>query len=91
MEEEQNKAPEKQEGPQFDWELFGYFIKIIRTIFVGLFWMMVNVFVGIYLGLGIPSESTPLRLFFFYTWFLITLAAYIYWIWKMWNKKMKAP
>jgi hypothetical protein len=91
MEEEKDLPPNKEEGPQFDWELFQFFVKIIRTIFVGLFWMAVNIFVGLYLGFAVPEESTPGRMIFFYSWFIITLAAYLYWMWKMWSKKMKAP
>lgn len=78
-------------GSSFDMGLLQFFIKIIRTVFIGLFWMMINIFIGLYLGFAVPAESTPGRLIFFYSWFVITLAAYIYLMWRMWRKKMPAP
>ncbi|RFS23363.1 hypothetical protein DVR12_10115 [Chitinophaga silvatica] len=92
MEEEKDDVqPKKDEEPKFDWELMEFFLKIIRTIFVGLFLMLVNITLGLYLGFGVPEESTPGRMIFFYSWLVITLAAYIYYVWKMWKHKMKAP
>ncbi|MCW3462371.1 hypothetical protein [Chitinophaga nivalis] len=88
--------PEEQEQPpedpnKMDYELFSFLIKIMRTIFIGMFWMLINIFLGLYLGFGVPAESTPGRLFFFYTWMTLTLIAYIYFIWRLWRKKMSAP
>ncbi|WP_291908428.1 hypothetical protein [Chitinophaga sp. CB10] len=86
----QPPAPQ-EEKPPFDLELLMYFIKIIRTVFVGLFWMLVNIFLGLYLGFAVPEESTPGRLIFFYAWLIFSLTLFIYYIWKMWRKKEKAP
>lgn len=90
MEEETPEKP-PEDPNKMDYELFGFLIKIMRTIFIGFFWMMINVFLGLYLGFAVPEESTPGRLIFFYAWFGITLVAYLYFVWRMWRKKMSAP
>lgn len=81
----------KEPSGNFDWKLLQFFIKIIRTVFVGLFWMMINIFFGLYLGFGVPEESTPARLTGFYIWFGLSLAGYILLIWKTWQKKEPPP
>ncbi|WP_143308611.1 hypothetical protein [Chitinophaga vietnamensis] len=86
---EQSTPPEQRNN--IDMDLVMFFIKIIRTIFLGLIWMLINIFLGLYLGFGVPEESTPGRMIFFYTWFTISLGAYLYLVWRMWRKKMKAP
>lgn len=87
-EEEGYKEEEKMSQ---DMQLVFYFITIMRTIFFFLILMLINVFFGLYLGFAIPEESTPLRLIFFYSWFVISLAAFIYVSWRMWRKKMPPP
>lgn len=93
---EETEDPEVPETPerdpnQLDYDLFHFLIKIMRTIFIGLFWMLINVFLGLYLGFAEPEASTPGRMFFFYSWFVLSLAAFIYLAWRMWRKKMDAP
>ncbi|MBV8254631.1 MAG: hypothetical protein JO154_18665 [Chitinophaga sp.] len=93
---QQPSEPESGNGldpdkPPFDMDLLKYFIKIMRTVVVGFFWMMINVFLGLYLGFGVPEESTPGRMLFFYPWLIISLAALIYFFWRMWRKKEKEP
>lgn len=75
----------------FDWKLLQFFVKIIRTVFIFLFWMLINIFFGLYLGFGVPDESTPARLAGFYSWFGLSLAGYLYLVWRMWRKKMPPP
>jgi hypothetical protein len=88
--EEEPDIPEKDPN-QMDYDLFNFLIKIMRTMFIGLFWMLINVFLGLYLGFAEPEASTPGRMIFFYSWFVISLSAYIYLTWRMWRKKMDAP
>ena len=64
--DEQKDQEEKKD--QFDWQLMLFFVKIIRTVFLGMFWMLINMFLGLYLGFGVPEESTPLRMWLFYGW-----------------------
>ncbi|WP_217605322.1 hypothetical protein [Chitinophaga sp. GbtcB8] len=80
-------GPEEQRDP-FKSEIVLYFIKITRTLFLGFFWMMINVFLGLFLGFAVPEESTPGRMIFFYAFAVITLGAYLYMVWKWWRKKI---
>lgn len=84
--EEPRKDPNK-----LDRDLFWFLIKIMRTIFVGFFWMFTNVFLGLYLGFAVPEESTPGRMIFFYSWFVLSLLGYLYMVWRFWRKKMDNP
>lgn len=70
-----------------DLRIVFYFVRIIRTVFLFLFWGIIQTILGIYLGFGIPEESTPGRMIFFYSFATITLALYIFIVWKMWRKK----
>ncbi len=82
---------EEEPKDNFDWQLLQFFFKIARTVFVGLFWMLINIFFGLYLGFAVPEESTPLRMFLFYTWLVLSLAAFIYYTWRTWRRKMPPP
>ena len=75
----------RDEKEPFDMRIVYYFVRIMRTIFFGFVWMMINVFLGLYLGLGIPEESTPTRLVCFYTWFVLSLAGLLLLIRKFWK------
>ncbi|GAA0531525.1 hypothetical protein [Chitinophaga japonensis] len=70
-------------------DLVQFFVKIVRTLFLGFFWMLINVFLGLFLGFGVPDESTPGRMIFFYSWLVLTLAAYLYVVWRWWRKSWK--
>jgi len=88
---EEPKKTEDTKEPIMNVELVMYFVKIVRTLFLGLFWMLVNVFLGLFLGFGVPDESTPGRMIFFYSWLVLTLAGYIYIVWRWWRRKMPPP
>jgi hypothetical protein len=78
---------ESQHHDQKDIDVVAYLVRIMRTIFIGFFWGIINIFLGLYLGFGVPEESTPGRMIFFYSFFVISLGAYIYLLLKMWRKK----
>jgi hypothetical protein len=81
------ESPEQHDRKEpFDMGIVAYFVRIMRTLFIGFFWMLVNAFLGIYLGLGIPEESTPTRMICFYSWFVISLGAYLYLVYRLWRK-----
>jgi hypothetical protein len=88
MDEQKDQEESKD---QFDWQLMQFFTKIIRTVFIGMFWMLINIFFGLYLGFGVPEESTPIRMTIFYGWFVLSLGAYIYFLWRVWRRKMPPP
>lgn len=95
MAEERKEPEQKEEEPSEEYklnmQLVSFFVRIMRTIFLGFFLMMVDVFIGLFLGFAVPEESTMGRMIFFYSWFTITLVVYIYFVWRMWRKKMPAP
>lgn len=82
------ESPEQYDQKEpFDTGIVAYFVRIMRTIFIGFFWGIINIFLGLYLGFAIPEESTPGRMVFFYSWFVISLSAYLYLVYRMWKKK----
>ncbi|WP_126249382.1 hypothetical protein [Chitinophaga rhizosphaerae] len=76
---------------QFDWQLMKFLIKIMRTVFYGMFWLMINIFFGLYLGWADPEASTPLLMGIFYTWLVLSAVGFVYLLWRMWRKKMPPP
>src|SRR5438067_11919444 len=73
------ESPEQHDQKEkFDMGIVAYFVRSMRRLFIGFFWMMINVFFGLYLGFAILEESTPGRIIFFYSWFVISLAGYVY-------------
>ncbi|PUZ26575.1 hypothetical protein GA0116948_102100 [Chitinophaga costaii] len=82
---------EEEEKPQggIDMRLVRFFSKIIRTVFIGLFWMMVNVFIGLYLGYGLPDQASVGQLVGCYIFFGITLVAYLYYVYRLWRDRFK--
>lgn len=64
--------------PKFLW-------RIVHSISFALMWLMVNVFLGLYLGLGVVNGKISLGNILFYCWFVISFAAllrYFYLKWK---------
>lgn len=80
------QEPGQDEKSPFDMRIVQYFVRIMRTVFLFFFWMMVNVFLGLYLGFAIPEESTPGRMIFFYSWLVLSLAGFLFIIVKIWRK-----
>jgi hypothetical protein len=82
----ETQEPQQDRKEPFDMRIVGYFVRIMRTVFLGFFWMIVNVFLGLYLGFAVPEESTRGRMIFFYAWFVVSLIIYLFIVWKMWKK-----
>lgn len=82
----ETQEPQQDRKEPFDMRIVQYFVRIMRTVFLGFFWMIVNVFLGLYLGFAVPEESTPGRMIFFYAWFVVSLIVYLFIVWKMWKK-----
>lgn len=82
------ESPEQHDRKEpFDMRIVVYFTRIIRTVFLGFFWMLINVFVGLYLGFALPEQSTPGRMIFFYSFAVLTLIGYLWIVWNLWRKK----
>ncbi|MVT07186.1 hypothetical protein [Chitinophaga tropicalis] len=82
----ESEEPQQDRKEQFDMRIVFYFVRIMRTVFLFFFLMIINVFLGLYLGFAVPEDSTPGRMIFFYSWFVLSLAGYIYLMIKMWRK-----
>jgi hypothetical protein len=89
------QEPQEQEPVSEEYKsnmrLLSFFVKIMRTIFIGFFILMIDVFLGLFLELAVPEHSTSGRMIFFYSWFTITLAGYIYFVFRLWRKKEPQP
>jgi uncharacterized YccA/Bax inhibitor family protein len=83
----ETQEPRGDRKEPLDMRIVHYFVRIMRTVFLGFFWMLINVFLGLYLGFAIPEESTPGRMIFFYSWLVLSLAVFLFIIVKMWKKK----
>ena len=82
----ESEEPQQDRKEQFDMRIVFYFVRIMRTVFLFFFLMIINVFLGLYLGFAVPEDSTPGRMIFFYSWLVLSLAGYIYLMIKMWRK-----
>jgi heme/copper-type cytochrome/quinol oxidase subunit 4 len=81
--------PEEQPKEGIDMHLVRFFVKIMRTVFIGFFWMMLNVFLGIYLGWGLPEVAPIGYLVGFYLFFAISLAAYLVFVYRTWKDRFQ--
>lgn len=81
----ENQEPQQDRKEPFDMRIVNYFVRIMRTVFLGFFWMLINVFLGLYLGFAVPEESTRGRMIFFYTFLVLSLAGYLFIVRKMWR------
>ncbi|PWV53829.1 hypothetical protein [Chitinophaga sp. S165] len=82
----ETQEPQQDRKEPFDMRIVQYFVRIMRTVFLGFFWMIINVFLGLYLGFAVPEESTTGRMIFFYSWFVLSLAGYLFIVIRMWRK-----
>lgn len=81
----ENQEPQQDRKEPFDMRIVYYFVRIMRTVFLGFFWMLMNVFLGLYLGFAVPEASTPGRMIFFYIFLVLSLAGYLFIVRKMWR------
>jgi hypothetical protein len=79
--------PQQDRKEPFDMRIVHYFVRIMRTVFLGFFALITNIFLGLYLGFAIPEESTPGRMVFFYCWLILSMGGYFYILYRMWRKK----
>ncbi len=63
-----------------------YLIRILNTISLGLLWMAVNMTAGIMYDLAFVHEQVRWGNILFYTWFVISLSAFIWWAIKVWSQ-----
>ncbi len=70
-----------------DPETKAYLKRILNTVFIGLFWMMAQVVLGIFLEYGLLGESVSLPNVLYYAFFIITLFFLARYYIKIWSTK----
>jgi hypothetical protein len=61
------------------------FRKIVKTISAAILWLMVNNIIGIYFGWMFFYDSPTLGNYIFYAFMLSSLAALLYYFYKVWK------
>jgi hypothetical protein len=71
----------------FDPELRRYLKRVLNSIFVGMFWILAMMFLGIYFGWAIVYGGKPdLYNLVFYMLFTASLAWLIWYYYRLWKK-----
>lgn len=63
-----------------------YLIRILNTLALGLLWMAINSTLGIMYDFAFVHEHVTTGNILFYIWFAISLAAYLWWVIRVWSK-----
>jgi hypothetical protein len=63
-----------------------YLIRIVNTMSLGLLWMVMNSTIGIMYDFAFIHDSIKLGNILFYILCLSTLAAYLWWVIKIWSQ-----
>lgn len=63
-----------------------YLIRIVNTLSLGLLWMAINSTAGIMYDLAFVHEKIKLGNILFFIWFGISLAAYLWYVIRLWSK-----
>lgn len=63
-----------------------YLIRILNTLALGLLWMAINSTLGIMYDLAFVHEHATTGNILFFIWFAISLAAYLWWVIRVWSK-----
>jgi hypothetical protein len=68
-------------------EVQDFLKRIVSSLFIGLFWLIVNMTLGIYFGLLFVGESISIGNIIFYIFLLSSLGLLIRFYYKTWKKK----
>ena len=63
-----------------------YLLRIVNTLSLGLLWLAINSTAGIMYDYAFVHETITMGNVFFYLWFLISLAAYLWYVIRIWSK-----
>jgi hypothetical protein len=61
--------------------------RIIKSIFLGLIWIMLNSTIGIYFGLMFVNDKITIGNILFYIFFIGSLALLIRFYYRIWKKR----
>jgi hypothetical protein len=65
-----------------------YLIRIVRTLSLGLLWMVLNSTFGIMYNYAFVESKLKTGNIIFYVFFLLSLAAYLRYVIKLWSKPL---
>ena len=71
-----------------DPEIKKYFRQIVNSVSVGSFWLLILMLFGLYFRFGIVENGLSVGNIVFYIFFLVSLVAYIYFLYKVWRKSV---
>jgi len=69
-------------------EIREFLLRVSKTVFMGLLWMVVNSTIGIMFDLAFIHERISIFNIIFYVWFLITLAFLLWYYVRLWKKPL---
>ena len=69
----------------FEPEVRKYLMKILNSLCVGLLWLSLNVLGGLYWEYGIVKGKISIQNILFFSWFLLSLAALLYYYYRTWR------
>ena len=62
-----------------------FLVRIVQSLSMGLVWLLVNMTLGIYFGLGFFENTPSLWNYIFYVWFLGSLVLLLLYFRKKWK------
>lgn len=62
-----------------------YLYKVLNSLCYGLLWMGMNVLGGLYWGYAIVNGRITIYNVVFYTWFVLSLAVLLYFLYRIWK------
>ena len=68
-------------------ETRAFLIKIANTLFMFLFWMMINSTAGIYFGYAFPEKNIGIGNIIFYLFFLASIVFLLWYYARLWKEK----
>jgi prepilin-type processing-associated H-X9-DG protein len=66
-------------------KIIRYLKRIIKTLSIGLIWMIINARLGISSNYAFVDGNIKTSNIVFYIWFVISLAAMIFYLYKLWK------
>jgi hypothetical protein len=71
-------------------ELKLFFSKIIRSLSMGILWLLINMTLGIFFDFGFIHSGISLANILFYIFMLVTLYGLIWYLLKVWKENLQA-
>lgn len=65
-----------------------FLLRVVRTLTSALLWLIVNVFIGIYMGWMFFYSKPTAGNYIFYIWMLGSLIALVFYFRKLWSRPL---